>query len=136
VCCPEPLEQRVRGALAGWDGLCPLLLPCSWPGGFGTAALPWLLHPFCRIRESLRLEKTSKIIKSNHQPNPTMPAKPSPQVPHPHGFWTPPGMRTPPLLWAAWSNAWPLCQWRHFSWYPIWTSPDATDAVYSLFGLG
>jgi len=29
-----------------------------------------------RITESLRLEKTSKVIKSNRQPSPTMPAKP------------------------------------------------------------
>jgi len=39
-----------------------------------------------RIVESLRLEKTSKIIKSNHQPNTTMPAKPCPEVPHLHVF--------------------------------------------------
>jgi len=30
------------------------------------------------IIDSLRLEKTSKIIKSNHQPSKTMPAKPCP----------------------------------------------------------
>jgi len=35
---------------------------------------------------SLRLEKTSKIIKSNHQPNTTMPAKPCPEVPYLHIF--------------------------------------------------
>ena len=34
--------------------------------------------------ESLRLEKTSKIIKSNHQPITPMPAKPCPEVPHLH----------------------------------------------------
>jgi len=34
------------------------------------------------IMESLRLEKTTKIIKSNHQPFPTMPTKPHPSVPH------------------------------------------------------
>jgi len=39
-----------------------------------------------RIIESLRLEKTSKIIKSNHSPNTTMPAKPCPQVPPPRDF--------------------------------------------------
>jgi len=39
-----------------------------------------------RIVESLRLEKTSKIIKSNCQPIPTMPAKPCPEVPYPHVF--------------------------------------------------
>jgi len=31
--------------------------------------------------ESLRLEKTSKIIKSNHQPITTLPSKPCPEVP-------------------------------------------------------
>ena len=40
-----------------------------------------------QIMESLRLEKTSKIIKSNHQPNTTMPDKPCPELPHPHGFF-------------------------------------------------
>ena len=37
-----------------------------------------------RTIESLRLEKTSKIIKSNHPPNTLMPAKPCPEVPHLH----------------------------------------------------
>ena len=57
------------------------------------------------IIEPLRLEKTSKIIKSNCQPNTTMPAKPCPKVPHLHAFWTPPGMGTPLLPWVACSNA-------------------------------
>jgi len=35
-----------------------------------------------RMIESLRLEKTSKIIKSNCQPNTTMPTKPYPEVPY------------------------------------------------------
>ena len=39
-----------------------------------------------RIIESFRLEKTSEIIKCNHQPIPTMPAKPCPEVPHLHIF--------------------------------------------------
>ena len=39
-----------------------------------------------RIIESLRLEKTSKIITSHHQPITTMPAKPLPEVPHPQVF--------------------------------------------------
>jgi len=51
-----------------------------------------------RIIESLRLEKTSKIIKSNCQPNTTTSAKPCPEVPHVHIFLTPPGMMTPPDL--------------------------------------
>jgi len=54
------------------------------------------------------LEKTSEIIKSNHHPNTTMPAKSCPKVPHLHVFWTPPGMVTPPPTWAACSSAWPL----------------------------
>jgi len=41
---------------------------------------------FHGIIESLRLEKTSKIIKSSHQPNTTMPTKPYPEVPHLHIF--------------------------------------------------
>jgi len=47
------------------------------------------------------LEKTSKIIKSNHLPNTTMPDKPCPEMAHLHVFWTPPGMVTPQLPWAA-----------------------------------
>jgi len=62
------------------------------------------------ITESLTLEKTSKIIKSNRQPNTTIPTKPCPEVPHLHFFLTPLGMVTPPLPWAACSNAWPLFQ--------------------------
>ena len=38
------------------------------------------------IVESLRLEKTSKIIKSNCQSNVTVPAEPCPEEPYPHGF--------------------------------------------------
>ena len=37
----------------------------------------FLLCEQYRITESLRLEKTSKIMKSNRHPIPTMPAKPS-----------------------------------------------------------
>ena len=68
-----------------------------------------------RIIESLRLQKTSKIIKSNCQPNTTMPDKTCPKVPHLHVFWTPPGMVSPPLPRTACSNAWQPFQWRHFS---------------------
>jgi len=39
-----------------------------------------------RITESLRLEETSKIIKSSCQTIINRPAKPCPQVPHLHGF--------------------------------------------------
>jgi len=46
------------------------------------------LHNGCfgEIIESSRLEKTSKIIKSNCQPNNTTLAKPRPEVPHLHVF--------------------------------------------------
>ena len=79
------------------DTLWCHLLPQLWPH------LAWTI-------KSLRLEKTSKIMKSNHQHNTTVPAKPCPKVPHLHIFLTPPGMGTPPLPWAACSNAWPLFQ--------------------------
>jgi len=39
-----------------------------------------------RIIESLSLENTSKIIKSNHQIYTIMPTKPCPKVPHVHVF--------------------------------------------------
>ena len=55
-----------------------------------------------RTIESLRLEKTSKIIKSNHQRNTTMPAEPCPELPYLPFFWTPSGTVTPLLPWAAW----------------------------------
>jgi len=45
-----------------------------------------------------------KLIKSNHQPNTTMPTKPCPEVPHLHVFCTPPGTVTQPPPWAAYSN--------------------------------
>ena len=54
-----------------------------------------------KIIQSLRLEKTSKIIKSNHQPNTTVPTKPCPELPHLYIFRTPPRMATPSLPWAG-----------------------------------
>ena len=49
-----------------------------------------------RIMESLRLEKTFKIPKSN--PNPSHHAHwPRPSVPHLYSSWPPPGIVTPPL---------------------------------------
>jgi len=64
----------------------------------------------------------SKIIKSNRQPNTTT----SRSATHLHVFWTHPGTVTPPPPWATCSSAWPLFQYTNFSWYPIWTSLDAT----------
>jgi len=59
----------------------------SAEGGREGPAVP---HPLAVIPggiiESLRLEKTSKIIKSNHQLNTRMPAKPCPEVPYRHVF--------------------------------------------------
>jgi len=49
------------------------------------------------------LEKISKIIKSNRQPNTTMSGKPCPEMPHWHVFWT-------PRHRATYFNAWPLFQ--------------------------
>lgn len=50
-----------------------------------------LLENQCRIIESLRLEKTSKIIQSSHQPVTTLLTKVCHSVPHVHISWTPPG---------------------------------------------
>jgi len=50
------------------------------------------------------LEKTSKITKSNRQPNTTMPAKSCPEVPYLHVFWTPLGKATAQHPWAACFN--------------------------------
>jgi len=69
-----------------------------------------LVSCFHRITDSLMLEKTSKIMKSNRQPNTIMSAKPCPEVPYLHVFWTTPGMVTLPPTWAACSNIWPLFQ--------------------------
>ena len=67
-------------------------------------------HNAWSIIESLRLKKTSKIIKSNCHPTTTRTAEPCPEVPYLHIFWTPPGMVTQSPPWAAHSNAWPLFQ--------------------------
>jgi len=45
-----------------------------------------------------RLEKMSKITKSNHPPNTTMPTKPYPEVPHLHVFINLQGWRLHQLL--------------------------------------
>jgi len=58
-------------------------------------------HRGSEVTASLRLEKTSKTMKSNHHLSTTLPAKPCPQEPHPDGFWTPPGLGTPPPPRAA-----------------------------------
>ena len=62
----------------------PPALPCR----LGSALLvqPRVGQEIVEITEPLRLEKTSKIIRSNRHPNTPTPAKPCPEVPHPHGF--------------------------------------------------
>jgi len=52
---------------------------------------------FERTTESLKLEKTTKITKCNHQHIPTMPITQFTSVPPPHTSWTPPGRVTLPL---------------------------------------
>jgi len=63
---------------------------CTWiPEFFCATVEPRMLLATCknhRIIESLRLEETSKISKSNHHPNTTMSAKPCPEMPHLHVF--------------------------------------------------
>lgn len=54
-----------------------------------------------RIIQLWGLEKTSKIMKSNHQPNTTKPIKICPKVPHLLVFWAPLGMVTPPPPWVV-----------------------------------
>ena len=62
-------------------------------GGNNTPPLPWTFNSCVNLKlrelfhtESLRLEKTSEIIKSNCHPNTPMPAKPCPAGPHLHIF--------------------------------------------------
>jgi len=69
------------------------LLPwpsCSFIYTPGRLAAPGSLYRPAprrhRITESLRLEKTSKITKSNCQPITAMPTKPCPKVPYLHVF--------------------------------------------------
>ena len=72
------------------------LAPCAWclqgrslldtgseQAGRSAAGSLAQVH---RITESLRLEKTSQVIRSNCQPNTPMPAKLCPEVPHLQGF--------------------------------------------------
>ena len=72
-----------------------------------------------RIIESLKLEKTSKVIRSSRPLNTTMPTNSCPELPYLHVFGTPPGMMTPPSPWEGCSSAWLLFQSRNCSWYPF-----------------
>jgi len=50
------------------------------PGAQHSSSTQSALRRCQSMTESLRLEKTSKIITSNHQPNTTTPAKPCPET--------------------------------------------------------
>lgn len=91
------------------DGIAPFWRSYSfwWPRSWDR------LYFRLRIRESQSLEKTFKIIYSKHQLITTIPAKPCIWVPHLNISCTLPGTMTPPLPWAACSNALPLFQRRN-----------------------
>jgi len=80
---------KVVSVVPQTDGVQPVL-HCQTAGQVNETSVEGCLgEPGSRIIEqnhrsieSLRLEKTSKIIKSNRQANTTMPAKPCPQVPY------------------------------------------------------
>ena len=48
--------------------------------------LVMVLPTVSRIIEALRLEKSFNVMKSNRQPNTTMPVKPCPEVSYLHVF--------------------------------------------------
>jgi len=83
----------------GHDLAHVLICMCKSGGVLISAVQPGQVSPFFSnitksigsaftnlIIESLRLEKSSKIMKSKGQPNTTMTAKPCPEVPHLHVF--------------------------------------------------
>jgi len=88
--------QAAEGSRAEFitGGFCQVqhTMPVLAEEGFGCLYKAWLqnqhrqkkplLTVYYRIIEPLRLEKTSKIIRSNHHPNTTMLAKPCPEVPY------------------------------------------------------
>ena len=99
----EALSSMIsKRCFSPWQGM-------QWDDGllsfFPAYTTPWFCNKHShRIPGSLRLEKTTKITKSN--PNPSHHAHwPHPSVPHLHGSWTPPGTVTPPPSWAACATA-------------------------------
>jgi len=85
--CGDPLPLPPAPALsAPLPTGCLSFVICIYGPGSLALRFTSLLTPSYRIIESLRLEKTSKVIKSNRHPNPTMPAKPYPEVPCLHVF--------------------------------------------------
>jgi len=73
---PQMVKPRKRSGLLLWHTR----------GVHGQRSRPLSPSQNDRITESFRLEKTSQIIKSNCHANTPMPAKPCPEVPHPHVF--------------------------------------------------
>lgn len=93
-------------ALHGHTFTSPSASPCEsetlWPSPcLSILRLIWVLR---RIKESLRLEKTTQNIQSNHQPITTVPTKPHHSVQHPlfsgklHGTVTPLHSNTSPSI--------------------------------------
>jgi len=78
--------NQPTGCFSGQGRALLMLLLCSVPAcSRGNCTSAQVLRPKSqnhRIIDSLRLEKTSKIIKSHRQPITTMPAKPCPEVPY------------------------------------------------------
>lgn len=125
-------------------------LPQPHPRNQG--AWPALMVPSHGIT-AVRLEKPSKVMKSNHQPGTTTTFTTSlwPQVPPPHVVWTLPGTVTPPLPWAAGARAgqpWhnlqkvfiqpkpPLCQLEVVSPRAPWRSLTTHFWVTAQLGFG
>jgi len=117
TCCPERLWSVLLWSHSrpAWTRSCAAC--CRWPC-FGrrvglhdaqrfipTPSILWFCDSVIIVESKThRLEKTFKIIKSDHPPNTTIPTKRYPEVSHLLIFWTRSGMGTPPLPWAAYSN--------------------------------
>lgn len=83
-----------------------------------------------RITGTLRLGKTSKMIKSNLPPNSTVPSNPNQKGPRPLIYSTLPEMVAPPVPWGACSKAWALFQWGEST---IFTPLMANQKLQLLF---
>ena len=93
-CAPET-DWHHPGQMESWTSFVTTwFIHCSIGQWYRPASLKsapcgtlWRrVYQFHRSTESWRLEKTSKIISSNHQSITPMPAKPCPEVLHLHSF--------------------------------------------------
>ena len=98
-CAAGCVRRRLSGPGRG-VGQC---LPAGSEGWGQLLLFPLSVLRRHRITDSLRLEKTTGITESKHQPTPTVPT-----ARHPHGSGTPPGTVTAPPPWAARAAAAPL----------------------------